>query len=982
MKKFVILFLFYGFVLQGQTKVSVDSLVQVVNNSKATDTAKVKALNALVTHYMYLNKDSTLYFSKKLFTYSEDHNFNYGRYSANYSKAFYFFTTSSFDSVIYHLDKALYYATEMDTPDLMGEVHSKLSGVYGMLNQKEKALFHASETLTLATQNKDWIGVGYASLNLGNIHFYSEEYDLAIRDFQKVDSILSIHKPLDISLGNALSNIGLIFLNQQQYGKAEEYFERAYLIFDEMAYENGVQVVKAHVGKMHTMQNKFEDAVKELSESLEYFKKIGSTFKIAENYTLLGKAFYEINEKEKAFSALAEAKLLKESVKDTIGVLENLTTTGELRLRNNEPRKSLTIATEALLLAKKVPSLISQKNALLLIAQSHAALKNYEQSYLNYQEYSIVKDSLLKVQNLTEVQELEAKYQTDKKEQEITLLTTQKELLSKQKENQRNLLLGGLGVTTLTGIFLFFLYRNRQKTHRKLQELDTAKSNFFANISHEFRTPLTLISAPIEKKLEDDTLSAEDRTDLEMVRRNSKRLLNLVDQLLDLAKLESGNLVLKVREGDLNLLLKSLASSFEHQAATHNNLFSVSLSVPERGWYDADALEKIVVNLLSNAFKYVTQNGKVSFTGEIRNEQLVLQVENDGEIAGNNSIDEVFKRFFQKEEHREGVGIGLALVKELVSLHHGGITVKNTPQKTVLFEVVLPVSRNEFSEAEISVDTEKRPGMVIPSIENDTLVKETVTSIPEEDAPILLVVEDNMDVRAFIQSVFKKEYQVVEAVDGEEGIAKAEELIPDIIISDIMMPKVSGLGLCETLKKDERTSHIPIILLTAKTEEEAQYRGLETGADDYIVKPFNSKLLETRVRNLVASRIQLRERYSQEVILKPKNIAISRVDEKFIEKVQAVMDQYLTNPDFSAEDFSSKVGMSRMQLHRKLKALIGLSTSELIRNERLKMAALLLQESDVQVAEICYQVGFNNPSYFAKCFKETYGCLPSEYSQK
>ncbi|MEZ4858684.1 MAG: response regulator [Flavobacteriaceae bacterium] len=544
------------------------------------------------------------------------------------------------------------------------------------------------------------------------------------------------------------------------------------------------------------------------------------------------------------------------------------------------------------------------------------------------------------------------------------------------------MLLGGLGITTLTGIFLFFLYRNRQKTNRRLKELDTAKSNFFTNISHEFRTPLTLISAPIEKKLENEHLSAEDRQDFEMVRRNATRLLNLVDQLLDLAKLESGNVSLKVRNGNINLLLQSIAASFEHKAATQSISYHISIAAPEKAWYDADVLEKIVVNLVSNAFKYVTPKGQVRFAAESRNERIVIQIENDGEIFGNTSLEEVFNRFFQKEEHREGVGVGLALVKELVSLYHGTITVKNTAQSTVLFEVILPCSQKDFSETEINFDAEKPKTTAAPSIENDLEIFDSEEALVEEETPILLIIEDNNDIRAFMKSLFIKEYRVLEAADGEEGIVKALETVPDIIISDIMMPKITGLALCETLKKDERTSHIPIILLTAKAEEEAQYQGLETGADDYIVKPFNSKLLDTKVRNMVASRKHLRERYSQEVILKPKNIAISRIDEQFIEKVQRTMDAHLMNPDFSAEDFSAQVGMSRMQLHRKLKALTGLTTSELIRNERLKMAAVLLKESDIQISEVCYQVGFNNPSYFAKCFKETYGCLPSEYSHK
>lgn len=244
------------------------------------------------------------------------------------------------------------------------------------------------------------------------------------------------------------------------------------------------------------------------------------------------------------------------------------------------------------------------------------------------------------------------------------------------------------------------------------------------------------------------------------------------------------------------------------------------------------------------------------------------------------------------------------------------------------------------------------------------------------------MVDDHEDIRAFIKSVFKNNYQVVEAIDGEVGVEKAIELVPDIIISDVMMPKLNGFQLSETLKQDERTCHIPIILLTAKTEDADRFIGLETGADDYITKPFKTKALETRVKNLINSRLKLRERYSQELVLKPTDIAISNFDAKFLEKVNSVIDENITEPTFSAEDFSKSVGMSRMQLHRKLKALTGLSATEFVRSQRLKLAADLLKKTDANVSEIGYSVGFNDHSYFTKCFKEMYGCSPTEFISK
>ncbi len=983
MDKLYIVFFFLTTSLIAQQQLSVDSLITVTQNPKMADTSRVLAYTDLVNHYMYSNKDSTLYYSKELFKFAEEKDLDYGYFKAHYSKAFYFFTSSSFDSVIHQLETALHYAKKMEAPEMVGEVHSKLSGVYSMLGQKDKALEYAQESLIVSRENENWIGVGHAYLNLGNIHFYNNEYNLALKDFQKVDSILSIHNPKDVSLGNAISNIGLIFFDQDQYDKAGIYFNRARTLFDEMEYAHGSQVVKAHLGKLKLKVGEYEEAVKYLEETTAYFEQIGDQFKTGENYNLLAKALFEVDRKGQAFEFLDKARQLKLQIQDTLGLITNLLATSDMRLSNKEPQQSLKLAQEALMLSEKLSSLMNQEVALKYISESYAALNNYKDSYLTYKKYLVVNDSLLKIRNLEQSQEIEAKYQTEKKEREIALLKSESELAEAKQKNQRNLLLGGIALTSIAGLSFFFLYRNRQKTTRKLQELDTAKSNFFANISHEFRTPLTLISGPVEKQLVEENLSEDSRRNLEMVQRNSQRLLNLVDQLLDLSKLESGKMTLKVQEGNPASLLRALAISFQHKASTEQISYEFSVTEMEGAWFDADALEKIVVNLLANAFKYVTKNGRITLHAQRDHDSLLLKVENDGQITGDGPLEDIFLRFHQKDEHQEGVGVGLALVKELVTLHYGTITVVNTPQQSVLFTVNLPIHRNAFSEAAIDTSEAISNKHVLPSVETPLKSETTETETKlDEDAPILLIVEDHKEIRDFVRDSFKDHYQVVEAIHGEDGIAKAIECIPDVIISDIMMPKVSGLELCKTLKTDERTSHIPIILLTAKAEEQSQYEGLELGADDYILKPFKTKWLQTRVNNLVASRKQLQQRYSQEVILKPKNITISKVDEQFIEKVQMVLDEELTNPDFSAEAFSNKVGMSRMQLHRKLKALTGLTTSEFVRAERLKVAATLLKQRNVQVAEVCYQVGFNSPSYFSKCFKEAYGCLPSEYAQK
>lgn len=655
-------------------------------------------------------------------------------------------------------------------------------------------------------------------------------------------------------------------------------------------------------------------------------------------------------------------------------------TLADIYTKINQPKKAIeTLQT----VERKLDSLHNSQQLLdvyLKLSVSNAKTKNYKEAYRYRLLESNLRDTITSEKMKKNIVELETKYQTQQKEQEITLLKSQKELSEQQKANQRNVLLGGIGLTSMAGLFFFFLYRNRQKTTKKLRELDTFKSKLFANISHEFRTPLTLISGPIDKRLNNDKLNEDDRNEFTMIQRNSNRLLNLVNQLLDLSKLESGRITLKVAQGNLSALLKSMASSFQHIASQKNINYNSTVEELKEVWFDKDVVEKTVINLLSNAFKYTPDNGTITFKVSNTDDQIKLSIENDGNTLTKKQIDHIFNRFYQADDTAEGVGIGLSLVKELVMLSHGSISVENTSDTSLAFTVLLPKHKTQFKPDELF-----ETAMQEPLAEHKTYFTETETIAAQtidEDLPILLVVDDEEDIRSFIKSAFKDAYQVVEANDGEMGIEKAIALVPDIIISDVMMPNKNGFELTSQLKQDERTSHIPIILLTAKVEDADKFLGLETGADDYIIKPFKIKGLEARVKNLIASREKLRQRYSQELILRPKDIAITNFDEKFLEKLQVVIDEKLIESSFNVEDFSKALSMSRMQLHRKLKALTGLSATEFIRSQRLKLAADLLKKSDANMSEIGYAVGFNDPSYFTKCFKEAYGCLPSEYASK
>lgn len=539
----------------------------------------------------------------------------------------------------------------------------------------------------------------------------------------------------------------------------------------------------------------------------------------------------------------------------------------------------------------------------------------------------------------------------------------------------------------LVGLILLTIYRylkwrwkiqvrlqmEHEETER-LRTLDELKSKLYTNISHEFRTPLTLISAPVQQLLNSSQLNETHKKSLQIIEGSSQRMLRLVNQLLDLSKLEKGAVQLQVNKHELGPQLIQLLEAFTLNANEKGVLINSHMDNFGDTWYDRDVVEKIVSNLLSNAVKYAPENSNVEFTATYVKGFLILKTVNVNTSLSEKQINKLFNRFYQVDKNATGVGVGLSLIKELTLLSNGAASAWKESEESISFEVKIPVDKEYYNA-----------NSIIPQTQHSAVYESDVESIFEDntnESAQILVVEDNDEIRAYIASLFNDNYSVSQASDGLEGIKKAINDIPDLIISDIMMPKKDGIEVCNTLKNDTRTSHIPIILLTAKSGDSNELKGLQSKADDYITKPFNAEVVKQKALNIIASRRALRNRYSQNVFLKPKDIAFTPVDELFLEEVQNLIDNEVANSTFNAQEFAEKLAMSRMQLHRKIKALTGLSTSEFIRSQRLKLSCGLLKDSGLTINEIAYSVGFNTPSYYIKCFKEAYGTTPSEYVTK
>lgn len=561
----------------------------------------------------------------------------------------------------------------------------------------------------------------------------------------------------------------------------------------------------------------------------------------------------------------------------------------------------------------------------------------------------------------------------------------------------------------------------KQFETEKLKEVDHLKSLFFANISHEFRTPLTLIIDPL-RELISDKFKGNLKHQYSVMLRNSQRLLRLINQILDLSKLESGGMKLQTRRGDVVPFLRGIVNSFASIAETREIDLQFNSSPEEvQLYFDKDKLEKVMINLLSNAFKFTPDRGSICVTtsvfdgdpqleliqsksdvspiyqeGDNLNSYIEIKISDRGLGIDENNLPHIFDRFYQVENsnanEKEGSGIGLALVKELVELHHGEITANSCKNEGTEFIIRLPRGKQHLKVDEIldeSFEKEDTPdfstGIPETMITNVEVIKQGSvgqTKLKDKKQRTrILVVDDNFDVRLYIRQHLEPVYAVDEASNGVEGVESARKIIPDLIISDVMMPELDGYGLCQNLKKDVRTSHIPIVLLTAKAEDRDKIKGLETGADDYLIKPFNSKELFVRVKNLIDLRKKLQEKYHREFLQEPTTITVESMDNDFLQKACNLVEQHISDYEFTVEAFSNDMAMSRVNLHRKIKALTNQSVSQFVRAIRLKRAAQLLRQHSGTITEIAFQAGFSDSSYFTKCFKEQFGRLPKDYME-
>ncbi|MFK1961724.1 response regulator [Bacteroides fragilis] len=571
---------------------------------------------------------------------------------------------------------------------------------------------------------------------------------------------------------------------------------------------------------------------------------------------------------------------------------------------------------------------------------------------------------------------------------------------------QRIVLYGGLIILLLIVGLLIVVYKslrsknrlNRELSRQKeqleeqrdqlielfhqLEEATHAKLVFFTNISHDFRTPLTLVADPVEQLLADPSLEGDRRRMLLLVQRNVQILLRLVNQILDFRRYETGKMEFTPVPLDLLQCFVEWNDSFQATARRKHIHFSFD-SMPDTDYHtqaDAEKLERIYFNLLANAFKFTPENGKVTVRLAALQKDGVpffrFTVANTGSLISAEHIRSIFDRFYKIDRHHTGSGIGLALVKAFVEIHGGSISVESDERLGTVFTVDLPVRTCEEGACVVTAPMEESA----PDRVDSLLREDEAENLNDPSKPSVLVIDDNADIRAYVHTLLNSEYSIIEAADGTEGIRKAMKYVPDVIISDVMMPGIDGIECCRRLKGELQTCHIPVILLTACSLDEQRIQGYAGGADSYISKPFSSQLLLTRIRNLIESRQRMKQFFGDRQTLAKEDIC--DMDKDFVERFKSLIEVKMGDSELNVEDLGKEMGLSRVQLYRKIKSLTNYAPNELLRMARLKKAASLLASSDMTIAEVGYEVGFTSPSYFAKCYKEQFGESPTEFLKR
>ena len=967
--------LFLVHISKAQTEV--DSLQKVIAKGQR-DTVQVNAyIQFFQTDLFFDAPQKVIAYLHKARTLGEEIDYLQGTIAAHNNLGYIFRTQSETDSALFHYNTAIAKAEAIDFYKGLTDAHIGLGNTNNQLSKWEKALLHFQTVIDLARKEGDSIQIGSAYNNIGNSYLSRSMYELALESYQQSIAMG------DASIrGVALINTAVVHNQMGNLDQARRYFKRSKEDAIQLNKRGHIAFIDKNLGTLEKKSGNYKEAIGYFTAALEHYEAISDDYNSSEATQNLGNVYFELKNYTKALEHYEKSLAVQRKINYASGACYNL-------LFMSKVYKELGAVDKAIQTLKEVEG-CSDTLSLIPIKSDAAELMSaflkkqgrYKEALEYHMNFKTLSDSLGAQSSAEKIAELDTKYQTAQKEQEIKLLNTENEIAQLQIGQQHNLRNYLILLSVILAILAFAIYSRfivKTRTNKKLRELDVLKNSFYTNISHEFRTPLTLVLNPLDKIL-NSKVNESTKHDAKIAHQNASYLLELTNQMLDLSKLEAGKMQLQVSEHPINEFLEITAASFDSLAISRDITFKTDFKTDaDTAFFDLDKLQKIINNLLSNAFKFTPSGGSVFLNTLLENHILKIRVRDTGIGLTEEEQKAIFDRFNQVAQNLTvgGTGVGLTLTQELCSLHHGRITVESEKDKGSSFTVEIPVEIAAYNAIEItqggSTITKEIP-------KRAPLINGHNRQIQSNGQHIALVVEDNEELRSYIGELLQEEYSVHYGVDGKDGLQKAMKLIPDIVISDWMMPEMDGGALCETLKKDERTSHVPVILLTAKADQNSRLEGLGTGADAYLSKPFNNEELLIRTKNLIEQRTLLRAKYSETLLIEPTKVSLADPDKEFMERAIAIVDSHIGDGQFTVEQFQKEIGMSRTQLHRKLKALVDQSASGFIRNLRLQRAAEMIRQNKLQISEIAYQCGFNNLSYFGQCFKEKFGVPPSQFT--
>lgn len=891
-----------------------------------------------------------------------------------------------------HLERGLNRARNEPNDSLIGKGYLELATYY-LGNDSPRQSIELLETCLKETELNDQRLVSELYTSMGDAYkalgAYQNATDFYLRGLRLTETLND-----DLRSADIYNSMGTVYMRTGDLADALDYFDRASRIYKARNDAAGLAISMMNTGVIYQKQNKLEAALDIYYEVLPRTRVLKNVEREAIATGNIGSTLASLGKLEEGLQYLEKALALKEASGNYKRTLHTLNDIAHVKIQLGDGRGAKDAAEKVLELAPKYEGWDQLRYGYLNLSKSYKLLADYKNAYQFLEKYNSLNDSLFNIEKAEQINELQIRYDTEKKDMAIRSLQQERKIANAERRNYI------LTATMLLVVFAGLYINQRLKAKRNLQllekerEVDRLKSDFFANISHEFRTPLSLILGPIDTMLS----KAEDshqRFQLDLMKRSASRLLRLINQILDLSKLQFSKPELCVTELNGVECIRGVAATFQSMADVRGIELEFATEEPEIFVYcNREQIATVCINLMSNAFKFTDTGGRIIVRllrvsdSQHKGGLLELQVSDNGIGIPKEEVDHIFDRFYRagsaSEKQYGGTGIGLALTRELVELHLGSIGVQSQLGVGTTVTVRLPLGNAHLREDQIisETKTQSHREFLHEPVDGTSVYPDAGVSGATAEKPLILLMDDNDDVRSYIKSILAEKYILFEAPNGEEGIRMAKAFIPDLIISDVMMPVMDGYQACKKLKKDEKTSHIPVILLTAKASVTSRLEGLETEADLYLAKPFVPQELLLCIHNLIQSRRKLRERYNRHVVLKPADISINSTDELFLQRLMKIVEEHHDNEAFSVEQLSTEIGMSRSQLHRKLQALTNESASQFIRTFRLQRAMELLKKKHASISEIAYKVGFSSAPYFNRCFLQHYGCTPSSVIER